>query len=112
MTTIPTAQQRDLALLSATARRHARSAPLSAITAVSAAVDELVDPLRLPPLLEFNDHDTADLAAVLGDVRARLIHSIQTAQEPGTALALGRAARELAAALQLLHTDRPTGQPQ
>lgn len=76
--------------------------PLSLVTAVSAAVDELVDPLRLPTRLDFGEHDTADLAAVLTDVRTRLIGSIQTADEPGTALARGRAARELATALQLL----------
>jgi len=111
MTTPPTAQDRDLALLSATAHRHAPTTPLVALAAVAAAVDELTDPLRLPLTFNFPAGETADLTAVLTQVRARMIRAIPSDTDPGRALARGRAARELAAALRLLDTPPAAAGP-
>jgi len=92
----------DQALLIATALRHMHTLPPRAGTAVSAAVEELLDPLILPVLLEFSEADTRDPIAVLLAVRGRLAEGALTAPTTTVAMARARAARELHAALTTL----------
>jgi len=92
----------DQALLAATALRHMHTLPAWTNIALSSAVDELIDPLTLPALLEFSETDTHDPTAVLLAVRGRLAQGAQTALTTAVAMARARAARQLHAALTAL----------
>ena len=92
----------DQALLAATALRHMHTLPAWTNIALSSAVEELIDPLILPALLEFSDTDTHDPTAVLLAVHGRLAQATQTAQTTAMAMARARAVRQLHAALTAL----------
>ncbi len=94
-----TGREHDLALLRATAERHAHTTALAVLHAIDIAVDTLADPRRLPALPVFTTGDTEDLARVLIEVRDRLTASIAYTADPVEALTLGRAGRNLSAAL-------------
>lgn len=94
----------ERALLAATARRHLGVLPVRASTAISAAVDELTDPLNPPALVAVEEAHTGEPAAVIAAVRDRLLTAIQEAPTAASALAWARAARELGVALDALRT--------
>lgn len=94
----------DRELLAATARRHLGALPVRTSSAISAAVDELTDPLNPPPLVAVEEADIGDPAAVLAAVWARLLTAAQDAPTAASALAWARAARELGVALDALRT--------
>jgi hypothetical protein len=96
----------DRELLAATARRHLGALPVRASTAISAAVDELTDPLTPPALVAVEEADIGDPAAVLAAVRCRLLTAVQDPPTAGSAMARARAARELAVALHALRAAR------
>lgn len=96
----------DRELLAATARRHLGALPVRTSTAISAAVDELTDPLHPPTLVAVEEADIGDPAAVLAAVRDRLLTAVQDAPTTGGALAWARAARELGVALDVLRAAR------
>jgi len=98
----------DRELLWATSTRHLADLPIPVSNAISAAIDELIDPLTLPALLDVDETDTDDVHAVITAVRGRLITAAGTAATVGEALAYARAARELADALKALNAG-PTG---
>lgn len=97
----------DRELLWATSTRHLADLPVGVSNAMSAAIDELIDPLTVPALLAVDDSDTADVPAVITAVRGRLITAAGTAATVGEALAYARAARELAGALKVLDAAAP-----
>ena len=97
----------DRELLSATARRHLPVLPVPASVRLSAAVDALTDPLRLPELYGVDPVDTADLLGVLRAVRARLLDTARHSPDPQQIIAAGWAARELGAALAALAPPAP-----
>lgn len=92
----------DRELLAAALTRHLAGMPVPVSTAISAAVDELTDPLVLPALADIDEADTGDLAGVLTAVRARLQAAAHHAGTVTEAMACARAARELGGALQAL----------
>jgi hypothetical protein len=96
----------DRELLAAIARRHLGALPVRTSTAISAAVDELTDPLNPPALLAVAESDIGQPAAVLSAVRDRLLTAAQDAPTAASALARARAARELGAALDALRSVR------
>lgn len=96
----------DRELLAATARRHLGALPVRASTAISAAVDELTDPLTPPALVAVEEADIGEPAAVIAAVRGSLIAAVQDAPTAGRALARARAARELGVALDALRAVR------
>jgi hypothetical protein len=97
----------DRELLAATSSRHLHTLPVAVSNAISAAVDELTDPLVLPLLFEIDQEQTRDLPGVLTASRARLLTASQTAATAGQSLAYARAARELSAALHALQPPAP-----
>ncbi len=97
----------DRELLWATSTRHLADLPVPVSNAISAAVDELIDPLTLPAFVEVDETDTDDVHAVLSAVRGRLITAAGTAATVAEALAYARAARELAGALKVLDAAAP-----
>lgn len=94
----------DRELIAATARRHLHTLPVRASTALSAAVDELTDPLVLPALIDVAE-DPRPVTAVLSDVLPRLATAVDTAPTVTAALARARAVRQLRAALDALHAN-------
>lgn len=92
----------DRELLAATARRHLGVLPVRASTAISAAVDELTDPLTPPALVTVDESDIGDPASVLAVVRDRLLTAGRQAPTTASAVAWARAARELGVALDAL----------
>ncbi len=82
--------------------RHAADLLLAASVSLSAAVDELTDPLTLPELPAVDEHATRDPVTVLTAVADRLSAAASTAPDVRTAMASGRAVRELRAALRAL----------
>ncbi len=97
----------DRELLWATSTRHLADLPVPVSNAMSAAIDELIDPLTLPALVEVDETDTDNVHAVITSVRGRLITAAGTAATVGEALAYARAARELAGALRALDAAVP-----
>ncbi len=98
----------DLALLAALARRHTARLPVRTITCLSAAVDELTDPLTPPPPVDVSENATTDPANVIAAVRSRLLQRAQSAPTVAESLSWARAVRELGAALQSLPTPSPS----
>lgn len=96
----------DRELLAATARRHLGRLPVRASTAISAAVDELTDPLNPPALVAVEETDIGEPAAVIAAVRGRLLTAMQDAPTAASALAWARAARELGVAFDALRAGR------
>ncbi len=113
MTSPPSSsREHDLALLRATADRHAHTTPLPVLHAIDTAVDTLADPCRLPALPVFTDGDTQDLAGVLAEIRDHFVAAIASAQDPVEAMALGWAGRDLTTALDgLLGVDGTDPRP-
>ena len=68
----------DRELLAATSSRHVHTLPVAVSNAISAAVDELTDPMVLPPIFDIDQEQTRDLPGVLTAVRARLLTASQT----------------------------------
>jgi hypothetical protein len=97
----------DRELLAATSSRHLDTLPVAVSNAISAAVDELTDPMVLPHLFEIDQEQTRDLPGVLTASRAHLLTASQTAATAGQSLAYARAARELSAALHALQPPAP-----
>jgi hypothetical protein len=95
----------ERALLAALGHRHAATLPLTASICLSAAVDELTDPLRLPALIAFDAAAPSDPDAVMKAVQDRLAEMARTADSVDTALRCARAARELRRALQCLRGE-------
>jgi len=89
----------DRPLLAALARRHTARLPVRTITCLTAAVDELTDPLTPPPPGNVSEHATTDPASVIAAVRSRLLQRAQSAPTVAESLSCARAARELGAAL-------------
>lgn len=100
--------QADRELLLATARRHAGGVSTEVLCALSAAADELVDPLMLPAGGPVDPAATEDLAGVVSAVLGRLRR--QDPAELRQAAACARAARELSYAQPAL-TGRPPDRP-
>ncbi len=96
----------DRELLAATGRRHLSVLPIRASTCLSAAIDELIDPLHPPELIAIPDAATADLRGVLAATRDRLLTASQHAPTVATAMACARASRELGGALAALDRDQ------
>jgi hypothetical protein len=96
---VTTLVDHDRELLAATARRHRDALPVRASTALSAAVDELIDPLTLPALVDIDAAETDDATAVTAAVQERMRAAGQDAPTVGAAMARARAARELRTAL-------------
>jgi hypothetical protein len=69
---VTTLVDHDRELLAATARRHHDALPVRASTALSAAVDELIDPLTLPALVDIDAAETDDATAVIAAVQERM----------------------------------------
>lgn len=92
----------DRELLLAALRRHAEALPTSAVFALSAAADELVDPLVSPALRTVEESETADLLHVVRSVRERLRRASASSSVTHQAMACARAARELATVEQVL----------
>jgi hypothetical protein len=92
----------ERALLAALGHRHAATLPLTASICLSAAVDELTDPLTLPALIAFDADETSDPGAVIEAVHDRLFETARLAESASTALRCARAARELRRAMQCL----------
>lgn len=101
-----TSVEYDRELLAATARRHLDALPVRTSTAISAAVDELTDPLNPPALLAVAESDIGEPGAVISAVRDRLLAAVQDAPTAASALARARAARELGIALNGLRSVR------
>ncbi len=97
----------DLALLSAVARRHDSALTLSISSALSAAVDELADPMRPPLSLPGPEDDGADLEALLRAVFGRLHAPADPRDGVAYVLRRARAAREVGVALRLLLSQQP-----
>lgn len=95
----------DRELLAATARRHHDALPVRASTALSAAVDELIDPLTLPALVDIDAAETDDATAVIAAVQERMRAAGQDAPTVGAAMARTRAARELRTGLARARRD-------
>lgn len=85
-------------LLLATMRRHDAVLQGRVSRALSAAADELVDPLALPTLRVVDDADTVDALQVVRGARARLQRHAAALPRVSDAMAAARAARELAVA--------------
>ncbi len=113
MTSPPgSSREHDLALLRATADRHAHSTPLRVLHAIDTAVDTLADPRQLPALAVFTDGHTENLAGVLAEVRDHFVAAIASAPDPVEAMALGWAGRDLTTALDdLLGVDGTDPRP-
>ena len=94
-------------LLAALARHHLTELPVRASVCLSAAVDELTDPLVAPTPVPIDPAELADPVATVTAVRDWLSLAAGTAPTLATALAYGRAARELRGALDSL-TPPPT----
>ena len=95
---MPTPLDVDLALLEATALRHARTLPPRASVHLSAAIDALTEPLTPPPLATVDPADSADPASAMQAVRMHL----QSRGQPGglrRTVAVALAVRELSDAL-------------
>lgn len=101
-----TSVEYDRELLAATARRHIGALPVRTSTAISAAVDELTDPLNPPALVAIEEADIRDPAAVIAAVRDRLLTAVRDAPTVQSVLARARAARELGVALDALRAVR------
>ncbi len=97
----------DRELLLAALRRHAAALPTSVVFALSAAADELVDPLVPPTLRTVGESETADLLHVVRSVRERLDRASRSSSVTHEAMACARAARELASVEQALAGLRP-----
>ena len=98
-----TAMDQDRALLAATATRHVGRVPGAVTSCMTAAADELLLEYEpLPALYDFTEEETRDPLCVVLSVHARLAAGAGAASDVGTALACGRAARELAAAAAIL----------
>ncbi len=97
----------DRELLAATSSRHLHTLPVTVSNAISAAVDELTDPLVLPLLFDIDKEQTRDLLGVLSGVRARLLTACKSAPTVSRSLTYARAARELSAALRALQPPAP-----
>lgn len=104
---MPTSIDYDRELLAAAARRHSGAMPVQTSICLSAAEDELTDPLSLPALVDIDDRDTADLPAVIIAVRGRLIDAALTSATVTEAMTCARAARELLGALDGLREAQP-----
>jgi|SRR5450759_1620774 len=102
---VTTLVDHDRELLAATARRHRDALPVRASTALSAAVDELIDPLTLPALVDIDAAETDDATAVTAAVQERMRAAGQDAPTVGAAMARARAARELRTALARARRD-------
>ena len=76
----------ERALLAALGHRHANTLPLRASICLSAAVDELTNPLAVPPLVAVDAAATSDPRAVIQGACVRLLHRARTADGVGTAL--------------------------
>ena len=115
------ALQHDRTVLQAALDHHAATAPLLALDALGSAVDELTDSEALPAHVNADaaglagytaqvghvcEADTADLAAVVAEVRARLLRHLQ-GPDTRVVLAAARAARELASAARTLAAAGP-----
>ena len=96
----------DRELLAATGRRHLDVLPIRASSCLSAAIDELIDPLHPPELIAIPDDATADLRGVLVATCARLLTASQHASTVATAMACARASRELGGAVAALDRDQ------
>jgi len=96
----------DRELLAATGRRHLDVLPIRASTCLSAAINELIDPLHPPELIAIPDTATADLRAVLVATRTRLLTASQHAATVTVAMACARASRELGGALAALDRNQ------
>ena len=95
---MPTPLDVDLAVLEATALRHARTLPPRTSVHLSAAIDALTEPLSPPPLAAVDPVDTADPASAMQAVRMHL----QSRKQPGglrQIVAVAVAVRELSDAL-------------
>ena len=97
----------DRELLAATSSRHLHTLTVAVSNAISAAVDELTDPLVLPLLFDIDKEQTRDLPGVLTAVRARLLTACKAAPTVSQSLTYARAARELSAALRALQPPAP-----
>lgn len=93
-------------LLLAMLRRHADALPTSVVLSLSAAADELVDPLVPPTLSQIDESETADPLGVVKRVRRHLYQAIASAERTPKTFACARAARELAAAERTLSLTR------
>lgn len=100
------AVEADRELLAALLRRHGEALPVDVWCAVSAAADELIDPLVAPTLVEVDETASADLAAVVAEVRGRLQHAAVSAPAVAEAMACARAARALGEAERALAGGR------
>ena len=96
----------ERALLAALGHRHADRLPLRASICLSAAVDELTDPLTLPAFVVIEAAATRDPAAVIEAAYVRLLDTARTADGVATALRCARAARELRNALRFLDSGQ------
>lgn len=86
--------RRQHALLTAVVQAHAEASPRRAISLISAAADELLDPLSLPEIVAPEDSTVRDLDAAVEDVIAALRQALPHL-DAITALACGRAVCQL-----------------
>lgn len=96
----------DRELLLTLLRRHVQSLPCEAVTAISAAADELVDAEQLPTLMPIADEQAVDPALIVGQVHDRMQQLAGSLTAPAEAMACARAARHLAQAHQALRDQQ------
>ncbi len=96
----------ERAVLAALGHRHADTLPLGASICLSAAVDELTDPLTVPASDAIDADSASDPRAVMEAAYLRLLDRARATQDVGTALSCARAARELHNALRFLDAGR------
>jgi len=107
---VPTPLDVDLALLEATAMRHARTLPPHTSVHLSAAIDALTEPLTPPPLATVDPADTADPASAMQAVRMHLQSRGQPAGLRQT-VAVAMAVRKLSEALSSMSPGSGHAEP-